>query len=169
MAKARRAPVRRNPAEALDAVSLLARIEDAILKQLEERVKQGDGRALLEAIDHFMRSGRVPLFFAHKWCDRTDPWFRNQIETLDEALGVQRPKGKHFDELKKRSGLRPSIILRVLHVKRPHPELPIGDEIFAIVANQLGLTTRYVRDTWYDKESKFLRALMRTAEKITLF
>jgi hypothetical protein len=69
--------------------------------------------------------------------------------------------------LKKRSGLRPSILLRVLHAHLTH-KLPIGGEVFAVVAKQLGLTERYVRDTWYAKESKPMRALLRTAEKITL-
>jgi hypothetical protein len=148
-----------------------ARVEDWLassLKHLEKKVKQGDAHALITAIDFCLRSGRpVPLFFAQNWCDRTLAWFNDQVETLDEALGVQRPKGQHFQELKKRSGLRPGIVLRVLYVKRTQ-NLPIGDEVFAIVGEQLGVTTRFVRDTWYAPESKAWRTLLKTAREIVI-
>jgi hypothetical protein len=175
MAKTTRAAAKRKAvpgklagSEASDTASLSATIEDAILKCLEERVTGGDAHALLVAVDHYIRTGRrVPLVFAQPFLDRIDEWFRNQAETLDEAFKVQRPKGQHFDELKKRFGLRPSILLRVLHIQRAE-KLPIGDEIFDKVGRQLGETARYVRDIWYDKESKLMRAYLRKAERITL-
>jgi hypothetical protein len=133
-----------------------------------KRFEEGDTSHLLWGIDLCLRTGRAaPELFATEFCNRFVRWATHQVQTLDEAFGVQRPAGQHFQELKKRYGLRPSILLRVLHVQRTK-NLPIDDEIFAIVGKQLGVKTRYVRDIWYDKESKALRALFRTAEKITL-
>jgi hypothetical protein len=133
---------------------------DQLIKQQQWKFEKGDGKALLYAVDLHLRTGRpVPAELATTFCNRLDRWFLDQVETLDEAFAVQRPKGQHFNERKERARLRPIITLHVLKAQQDH-NLPIGNELFAIVAKELGLTERYVRARWYDKENRLRRVLL---------
>jgi hypothetical protein len=142
--------------------------EDAFAKTVLEKVKREGGRAVLDAVNYCISSGlTVPPFLAQEWLDRIYPWYFDQIASLDEAFEVQRPKGQHFEDLKRRSALRQPIVLRVIHVKRTQ-NLPLGGELFAIVGRQFGVTERYVREIWYSKESEFWRKCFALYEK-TIF
>jgi hypothetical protein len=122
-------------------------------------------RALLHAIHYCIETGRpVPLSFAEEWIGRYNLWHYDQVRTLDEAFNVARAKGLHFHDLKKRAALRAPIVLGVLQVQRTQG-LPIGGEIFAIVAKRVGATERFVREVWYSKESKRLRSMLELLEK----
>jgi hypothetical protein len=73
----------------------------ALLEQLRKDRNRGDPRALLYVVDFCLRTGtKVPLWAAQEFCDRIDQWFRSQVATLDEAFGVQAPKGEHFKSRK---------------------------------------------------------------------
>jgi hypothetical protein len=135
------------------------------LGELEQTVKQGNGRALLYAIHYCIETGRpVPLFFAQEWTGRFNPWLYHQVRTLDEAFNVARPKGLHFHALKKRAALREPIVLGVLQVQRTQG-LPIDGEIFAIVGKRVGVSERFVREVWYSKEGRRLRGMLELLEK----
>jgi hypothetical protein len=136
-----------------------------LIKQQRQKFKKGDARALLDAVDLCIRTGRrVPPDLATAFCDRLDRYFRDQVETLDEAFAVQRPKGQHFNERKKRAHLRPIITFNVLQAQQIDNK-PIGGELFAIVAKKLGLTERYVRDRWYDPENRDWRRMLMAMQK----
>jgi hypothetical protein len=119
-----------------------------------------NGRTFLQEITFYIQVGQpVPLPIAQKWVDRYG-WADNQVETLDEAFDVQRPKRQHFPELKKRSRLRLAIVLLVYSAKRKQG-LPIGDDNFAFVGKRLKESARFVRSVWYDKKSELFRDLYR--------
>jgi hypothetical protein len=119
-----------------------------------------DGRAFLQEITFYMHVGQpVPPPVAQEWVNRCGPWLCDQVETLDEAFDARRPKGQHFDDLRRRSALRPEIVMLVSHIQRTQG-LPISSnsEIWADAAGQLKLSERYVRETYNDKESRPFRA-----------
>jgi hypothetical protein len=136
------------------------------LQEYRRRYSEGDNLALLLAVDHCHRCGKaVPADLATDFSNRTDKWFRNQVRTLDEALGVERPKGQHFDDLKKRScdGM---LVLQCAMRLRVTQNLPMGGELYTAVAKELRLTERYVRALLYDKQNKILRQYLLSQYKI---
>jgi hypothetical protein len=127
--------------------------------------EEGDPRALLLAVDLCLRTGgKVPADLATAFCDRLDEWFRDQVRTLDESFGVERPRGQHFDDLKKRSRDRMRVLRCALRLRETE-NLPVGGELFAAVAEKLGLPEDYVRERWYDKKIRDLRLYLLRQER----
>jgi hypothetical protein len=136
------------------------------LQEYRRRYSEGDNLALLLAVDHCLSTGRaVPADLATAYCGRFGVWHRDQVPTLDEAFGVERPKGQHFDNLKKRSCDR-MLVLQCAMRLQATKNLPMGGEMYTAVAKELGLTERYVRARLYDKENKPLRQYLLSQYKI---
>jgi hypothetical protein len=132
-----------------------------VLNQLAGKAGD-DGHALLTAIDLCVRTGRpVPPPFAQLFCDRLDEWFRHQAASLDQVFGVQRPKGQHLADLKKRTRLRPIVVTRVLEL---HAQgLAIDTVLLTRVAGELGISLSTVNRLYYDREGRALRSILRKA------
>jgi hypothetical protein len=144
------------------------KLTEALVKWCRKRYARGNPLMLLIAVDACLRTGsKVPLWAAQKFCDQIDKWLRAQVKTLDEAFGVQRPAGKHFDRRKKREALRPYIVLRVLDLNK-FQGVPIGGGLFEQVARELKVSAPYVSDVYYERDSRALRALRPILQNVAI-
>lgn len=135
------------------------KLSEALVEWCRKQYAGGNSLMLLIAVDACLRTGsKVPPWAAQKFCDQIDEWLRAQAKTLDEAFGVQRPAGQHFDRRKQREALRPYIVLRVLDLNKLQG-VPIGDGLFEQVARELNVSASYVREVHYENDSRTLRAL----------
>jgi hypothetical protein len=129
----------------------------AHLQEYRHRYAEGDNRALLLAVDLCHRTGRaVPADLATDYCDKLDAWFLDQVPTLDEAFGVERPERQHFDDRKERVRQLPRVLACVARLRKTEG-LSIGPEMFVAVAKELRLTASYVEDCFYNREIEDLR------------
>jgi hypothetical protein len=142
------------------------RFFELYMEEYRRRYADGDNLALLEAADHCHSTGRaLPADLATAHCTRFGSWRRDQVRTLDEAFGVERPKGQHFDELKKRSCDRMDVLNCAMRLRQTK-NLPVGGEMFMAIAEELGLTERYVRERFYDEEIGPLRQYLLKQYKV---
>jgi hypothetical protein len=104
---------------------------------------------------------------AARWGRRYVPWFYNQVRTLEEAFGVQRPTGWHLKKWAEHERLRPHVVLSILEAQRTHRLTAIDPEAFEIVGRQKhsGVTQSLAKTIWYEEESKFWRDLFECERK----
>jgi AraC-like DNA-binding protein len=133
---------------------------DLLLKRYHERFDQGNKLALLEAVDLCGRAGLLPLWVRNAFGDAWSAYRRYQVPTLDQAFGVQRPKGKHFDTRSERERLRELILFRVFYLHYQEAA-PFDMGTFARVAKEIKKSPSYVLDIFSEAESDALRELLR--------
>jgi len=131
---------------------------DRELIKLHERYNHGDNRAVLEAID--ILSAVFPDWLRQAYFVAWGRYRRYEVDTLDQAFGVERPKGQHIEDAQKREELRKLILFRVyfLHYRE---NKPIDAGTFAQVADELGVSTGLVTQIFGSAESDELREILR--------
>jgi AraC-like DNA-binding protein len=136
------------------------RATDLLLKRYHERFDHGDKLALLDAVDLCGRAGLLPLWVRNAFADAWPAYRTYQAPTLDQAFGVERPTGGHFDKRRERERLRALILFRVysLHYQEAAP-FDMGT--FARVAKEIKKSPSYVLDIFSEAESDALRELLR--------
>jgi hypothetical protein len=136
------------------------RATDLLLKRYHESFDRGDKLALLEAIDLCGRAGLLPLWVGNAFAAALSAYRRYQAPTLDQAFGVERPTGEHFEKRRERERLREWILLRVysLHYQEAAP-FDMGT--FARVAKEIKKSPSYVLDIFSEPESDALREPLR--------
>jgi hypothetical protein len=133
---------------------------DLLLKRYHERFDRGDKLALLAAVDLCGRAGLLPLWARNAFADAWSAYRRYQVPTLDQAFGVERPKGKHFDTRSERERLRELILFRVYYLHYQEAA-PLDMETFARVGKEIKKSPSYVSKVFSEPESDALRELLR--------
>jgi hypothetical protein len=131
-----------------------------LLKRCHERFDQGDKLAVLDAIDLCGRAGLLPLWVRNAFCNAFSAYQRYEAATLDQAFGVERPKGEHFNKRRERERLREQILFRVYYLHYQEAA-PLDMETFARVGKELNKSTSYVSKVFSEPESDALRELLR--------
>jgi hypothetical protein len=120
-----------------------------LLQQYQAKFAAGDMHYLLLGLDLCFRTGiRVPMAFRQAFCDRLLPWFDNEVRSLDDALGVQRPKGKH---LRDHARLIPLIKRRVNALRKQDVAV---DKACAKVGDRLGISGKTIQRLYYGRPPK---------------
>jgi hypothetical protein len=128
------------------------------LELCHERYDHGDKGALLDAVEILLNGGSPPWVreaFAAAWSN----YRQYEAVTLDEAFGVERPKGSHPKRARERETLRPQIMLRVYELHRQGA--PLDLRTFAQVGEELGIDAKTVARIFGEPESDALRELLR--------
>ena len=134
---------------------------DRALAQCHARYDGGDKSALLDAVD--VLAVYFPSWaqeaFAKAWSD----YRQHAAATLDEAFGIERPKGQHQKEARAREVLRGSILFRVYYLHYRERK-PLDAETFAQVASELGISPGQVVRIFRERASDGLRELLRNLQ-----
>lgn len=81
-------------------------VTEAFLQAYRQEYESGNSYALLRAVTTCARAGvAIPEWAAEAFLHATNRWFRMETRTLDEALGVEWPKGKHFERARRNGNL----------------------------------------------------------------
>src|SRR5262249_35006551 len=131
---------------------------DRELVKLHERYNHGDNRAVLEAID--ILSAAFPDWLRQAYFVAWGRYCRYEVDTLDQAFGVERPKGQHIEDARKREELRKPILFRVYYLHYCENK-PLDAGTFAQVADELGVSTGLVTQIFGSAESDELREILR--------
>jgi hypothetical protein len=135
------------------------RAADRESKKCRERFERGDKLAPFDAIalwSIFFPAWAKDAFFKAWFAYRS-----YEAVTLDQAFGVERPKGQHIKKAREREVLRWQILFRVydLHHRK---NAPLDAVTFASVGDELGIAGSTVAKIFGEPASDELRELVRT-------
>jgi hypothetical protein len=131
---------------------------DRELVEYHKRYDAGDKSAVLDAIE--IMSCFFPPWLREAYMSARMAHLRHAVATLDEAFGVERPRGKHLTGAREREMLRGLIMFRVYCLHRQEGA-PLDDTTFARVADELGTSTTTIRRIFSEPESDEPRELLR--------
>jgi hypothetical protein len=137
------------------------------LARLKARHDAGDGRALFEALD--LNTSIMVPWIAEAYAKGWGRYLRHEAKTLDEAFGVERPKGQHFEAARKRERLRPQIILGVYALHANGKGMPLDGAIFETIGREAGISGREASEIFGEPESDELRELARNLRISNMF
>ena len=129
----------------------LARDADiaANFKTLQERFNEGARSAALHALAHAYYFRVMPPKWAIEHvADGYGRWSKAEVKTLDEALGIQRPKGFRLDAVN-RSLMHGGMIL--IDVNKRLETEPYDDEIFEDAGKKWGIGKTAAKDIYYSE------------------
>ena len=132
---------------------------DRELVEYHKRYDAGDKSAILDAIE-ILSCIFFPPWLREAYFSARMAHLRHAVATLDEAFGVERPKGKHLPGARERERLRWLIMFRVYCLHRQEGA-PLDDTTFARVADELGTSTTTIRRIFSEPESDEPRELLR--------
>jgi hypothetical protein len=146
---------------------------DQQLVECRQRYNAGDKYAILDAL--YIRVHDFPeQWLRDAVMNALDAHYQYAAETLDQAFGIKRPKGKGFAAARRDALLREPILFRVYELHRQG--MPLDGRLFAEVGSELGISGIKVRRIFSELRSKELREMLRrqpisecsnTAENVT--
>ena len=137
------------------------RLTPLVVEKLREKFEAGDEGALLNAVDCSARGGiPLPVWAANAFCDRYMRWYRFQVESLDAAFRVQRPKGMHIKDRAYREMLKPRVVLELLRLQSEE-RTAVDEFLFARIGKRLGISRSLASKVYYDPENHWRKWLER--------
>jgi hypothetical protein len=116
----------------------------AYLEGLHTNFNAGDKNALFQAIRECGRQNiPMPEWTVNAFFAATNRWYRMDVKTLDDAFGIEWPKGKRFDAAKRNQNLSYAVYRRCFELS--NPELPPetrrrrDNQLFEDVGKEFGI------------------------------
>ena len=126
------------------------------LDDLCDRFDSGDNVAALQALRACGQYGvAMPDWLVDALFRATNQWFSLRVRTLDEAFGVELPKGKHLDRLRERQKLRVEVFNRIEALR--NEGCSVSEALFDIVGREFGIRKTKCGELYYEcrKNSDF--------------
>lgn len=118
------------------------------LEEYRTQFESGDKNALIRAIRSCGREQVVmPDWLVNAFFQATNRWYSLEVKTLDEAFGLEWPKGKRFDAArnKRKYSLAAHYRVKELHSMGK----AIDEQLFIEVADELGIGKTKVSEYYY--------------------
>jgi hypothetical protein len=129
------------------------------LVKLYKRYDAGDRSALLDAI-YLLSGAFFPAWVREGFTEAWAQYRQYNVQTLDQAFGIKRPKGQHLEAARKRELLRPLIVGEVYY--RHAKGAPLDQGTFEAVGRALGISGGEVGKIFSEPESDDLRDIVRS-------
>jgi len=133
------------------------KVIDRELVRCHERFDRGDKTAVLDAL--LVIAATFPAWLREATSSALLAYLHYTVKTLDEAFEVERPKGQHFKDARKREVLRPQIILNV-YCRYAKGE-PLDQGMFDRVGDDLNISGSEAAKIFSEPASDELRELAR--------
>lgn len=128
------------------------------IEGLRANVERGDGTALLRVIYHCaLRDLVLPDWAARKFLTKFRKVIHHEAKSWDTVFGKPHRKGMQLHGARLRREKAPQVWLRVTNIRRDEPKTPIGDELFARVAKELGINKTLCNELYYERQRDFER------------
>ncbi len=113
-------------------------VEAAHLEELREQFEKGRGSALISAMRWCANQQLVmPEWVVKAFSRATNDWYNYRAKTLDEAFGVQLPKGTHIAALRKKRDLKHRVHAEIMALRTKGR--PINKTLFREVGSHYGI------------------------------
>lgn len=117
-----------------------------LFDDLRRQYEAGDNTRLIAAMNLCAQYGvPMPKWVATAWLAATRLWAAGAAKSLDEAIGVARPKGKHAAAIAKKRRL----MSRVWNHVKEH-RLPVCEDTFNAVGKQFGIGGTLAKEYFYE-------------------
>ena len=135
--------------EILDASPKLKNLKFPEVEDFRERVEQGDGVAVLQAIRWCcVRQIVIPKWLGKAYWERYSDAY--DCNSWDKAFGTPHPKGTHVEALRKKSQEGLNVTLAVYSALEKDPDIKIDREFFKAIGKPLALSASKAEKLYYD-------------------
>ncbi len=123
------------------------------LEDYRRRFEAGNGAALLSAIA-FCGQQHIPMprWLVETFYSRWSSWNRFQSRTLDEAFGVESPKGWRFGAQRRYSHLEPFVHCYILEEKKKGRA--VDESLFEDVGQRFNIAKTLVSEYYYRSQKR---------------
>jgi hypothetical protein len=131
----------------------------SMLEAYEASWREGDAEVVIRALTLCAKNGfPLPPWLAGSVCEAIRKWSFYEAGTLDEALGVGRPKNTRMNSRKKAIKLSTDVPVLVMRYQKQGYKM--DNALFEMVGKELNVSASTARDSYY--ESSYYKYLVKS-------